>query len=100
MPKGYVYAEVEVTDPELYATYSPKAAAAIAAFGGRYLVRGGNAEVIEGDRPVRRAVILEFDSPARAREFYHSQQYQEALAIRRRASRADLVMLEGYDPPG
>ncbi len=95
MAKGYIYAEVEVTDPELYAGYQPKAAAAIAAFGGRYLVRGGDPQVVEGDRPPKRAVILEFDSPERAREFYHSPQYQEALAIRQKASTAHLVMLNG-----
>ncbi len=97
MTKGYIVAEVEVTDPELYATYAPKAAAAIAAFDGRYLVRGGDPQVVEGERPARRMVILEFPSRERAREFYQSAQYQEALAIRTRASKADLVMLEGYD---
>ena len=51
MPKGYIYAELEVTDPALFKTYRPLAAASIAAFGGRYAVRGGDPKVLEGSDP-------------------------------------------------
>jgi len=96
--KGYVLAEVEVTDPAMFERYRPLAAASIAAFGGRYLIRGGAAERLEGDRPTRRVVLLEFASPERAREWYHSPQYQEAKAIRERAARTDLFLIDGHDP--
>ena len=96
MPKGYVLAEVEVTDPALFETYRPLASASIAAFGGRYLVRGGDPQVLEGNRPHRRMVLLEFDSPERATEWYRSPQYQEALAIRERAAKTHLLMLSGH----
>jgi hypothetical protein len=55
MPKGYIYAELEVTDPALFETYRPLAAASIAEFGGRYAVRGGDPKVLEGDGPRRHA---------------------------------------------
>ena len=58
MPKGYFFAEIEITDPEIYRHYMPLAEAAVAAYGGRYIVRGGDMRVREGIRPVCRAVIL------------------------------------------
>ncbi|MGH7067128.1 MAG: DUF1330 domain-containing protein, partial [Acetobacteraceae bacterium] len=65
--KAYLLAEIEVTDPEIYKRYMPMAAAAIAAFGGRYLVRGGDARPLEGEYIPRRTVLLEFESLERAR---------------------------------
>ncbi len=96
--KGYVLAELDVTDPAGFAQYRPLASASIAAFGGRYLIRGGAAEQLEGDRPGRRFVLLEFPSPERARDWYHSPQYQEAKAIRDRAARTELFLIDGHDP--
>jgi uncharacterized protein (DUF1330 family) len=95
MPKGYVIAELEVTDPALYETYRPMAAAAIAAFGGRYLVRGGDPEVLEGDDPARRSVILEFESRERAVEWYNSPQYEAAKQIRQKSTKTKAVILTG-----
>jgi uncharacterized protein (DUF1330 family) len=96
MPKGYVYAELDVQDAALFETYRPLAAASIAAFGGRYLVRGGEKRVLEGEMPAPRSVLLEFDSPERALEWYNSPEYQHALAIRKRAAKTDLVLLTGH----
>jgi uncharacterized protein (DUF1330 family) len=95
MPKGYIYAELEVTDPALFETYRPLAAASIAAFGGRYAVRGGDPKVLEGSDPPPRSVLLEFDSPERAMEWYNSQQYQAALQVRLRSAKTKVVMLTG-----
>lgn len=97
MPKGYILGEVEVTDPALYETYRPLAAAAIAAFGGKYLVRGGATETLEGGRQTGRMVLLEFPSPERAMEWYKSAQYQEALAIRLKAATTEVFLLTGHD---
>ena len=65
----------------------PLAAASIAEFGGRYAVRGGDPKVLEGDGPPPRSVLLEFDSPERAMEWYNSPQYQAALQIRLRSAK-------------
>ena len=72
----------------------PLAEAAAAAYG-RSIVRGGDMRVLEGNRPVRRAVILEFDSPQQAEAFYHSPQYQEALALRLQSSTGHAYLLTG-----
>jgi uncharacterized protein (DUF1330 family) len=95
MPKGFVYADIEVTDPVEYEKYRQLVPATIAAFDGGYLVRGGDPEVLEGDNPTRRHVILEFASRERALEWYHSPQYRDVKAIRVRSTRSNVVILSG-----
>jgi len=92
---GYVIADVTVTDPETYADYRALTPASIAAFDGRFLVRGGAHEVIAGGWQPGRLVLLEFESPARAAAWYESPAYVEARAIRQRASTGHMVHLEG-----
>lgn len=94
MPKGYIIARINVTDPEKYAGYVPFATAAIQKYGGRPLVRGGRVEVVEGEGRVRN-VVIEFDSFEQARAYYFSPEYTEAKAKRAGASIADIVVVEG-----
>jgi uncharacterized protein (DUF1330 family) len=94
MPKGYVIARVDVTNPEAYARYAAAATKAIADHGGRPLARGGRSEALEG--PARaRNVVLEFDSYEAARRYYHSEQYQAARALREGAAQMEMVLVEG-----
>ena len=95
MMPGYVIADVTVTDPETYAGYRALTPGSIAAFGGRFLVRGGEHEVIAGGWAPGRLVLLEFDSLARAAAWYDSPAYVEARAIRQRASTGNMVMVDG-----
>ena len=95
---GYVIADVTVTDPETYAGYRALTPGTIAAFGGRFLVRGGDHEVLVGAWTPGRLVLLEFDSPAQAAAWYDSPAYVEARAIRQRASTGSLVLLAGDAP--
>ena len=95
---GYVIADVTVTDPETYADYRALTPGSIAAFDGRFLVRGGEHEVIAGGWQPGRLVLLEFDSLARAEAWYDSPAYVEARAIRQRASTGTVVMVEGDKP--
>ena len=92
---GYVIADVTVTDPETYADYRALTPGSIAAFEGRFLVRGGEHEVIAGGWRPGRLVLLEFDSLAQAEAWYESPAYVEARAIRQRASTGHMVHLEG-----
>jgi uncharacterized protein (DUF1330 family) len=92
---AYIYADVEVTDPTAYETYRQQVPGLIAAHGGRYLVRGGAVEVLEGDRVPRRQVILEFPDMAHLKAFYTSPQYKTLIAIRQGASMGSLVAIEG-----
>jgi len=97
MPKGYVFAEVEVTDPVLYEDYRTKVPATIAAYGGRYLVRGGDPVRLEGDHPMHRFVVLEFDSPQRASDWYYSEQYGPVKALRLKSATTHAFLLIGTE---
>jgi uncharacterized protein (DUF1330 family) len=92
---AYIIANVEVTDPAAYEEYRQRAPAAIAAYGGRYLARGGATTVLEGDFTAHRLVILEFPDMARLQAFYHSPEYQPLVAMRQRAAKSSLVSIEG-----
>jgi uncharacterized protein (DUF1330 family) len=92
---AYIHASVEVTDPALYEEYRQQVPAVIAAYGGRYLVRGGAVEVLEGAAAAQRQVILEFPDMARLKAFYNSPEYRPLMAIRNRAARSSLVAIEG-----
>lgn len=96
MAKGYWIGHVTVADAAAYEAYRTANATAFARYGARFLVRGGNQEVVEGDlRP--RAVVIEFPSLQAARDCYHSPEYQAALALRQPVSHADIAIVEGWD---
>jgi uncharacterized protein (DUF1330 family) len=94
---GYVVYEGVVTDPDRYERYKPKAAASIEAAGGRYLVRGGEIELLEGDAPAGRIVILEFATRQAAVDWYYSDAYAEARELRRGAARARMFAIDGWE---
>ena len=94
MPKGYVISRVDVKDPEAYARYAEAATKAIAAHGGRALVRGGRCEALEGKARARN-VVLEFDTYEKARAYFHSAEYQAARALRQGAAEMEMVLVEG-----
>ncbi|KGJ02433.1 Uncharacterized conserved protein, DUF1330 family [Paracoccus halophilus] len=97
MPKAYWIAHVTVDDPAAYQAYRQANAAAFAKYGGRFLVRGGPQEVVEGDaRP--RSVIVEFADLETAHACYRSPEYQAAMTLRQPCSAVDLVIAEGHDP--
>jgi uncharacterized protein (DUF1330 family) len=92
---AYILAEIQVTDAAAYEPYRPLAAASIARFGGRYLVRGGKADLFEGTSPPERMVVIEFPDADTARRWYNSAEYQAALKIRLAASRGRVILVEG-----
>ena len=92
---AYVVAEVEVTEPAVYEEYRKLVPATIAKYGGRFLVRGGAVEVKEGAWQPKRLVVLEFDSMEQARKWYHSPEYAPALALRAKAARSKVLLVEG-----
>ena len=95
---GYVVAEVEVTDSATYEEYRKLVPATIAKYSGRYLVRGGAVERKEGAWEPKRLVVLEFSSMDRARQWYHSPEYAPALALRLKAARSKVLLVEGAPP--
>ena len=93
---AYVIADVKVADPEQYARYMALSPAAIAAAGGRFIVRGGAHESLEGPWRPNRLVILEFPDVAAARAFYDSQLYRHARDVRAGATEFfNMVVVEG-----
>jgi uncharacterized protein (DUF1330 family) len=92
---AYVVVNIRIHDPDLYAEYARGAPGSVAAFGGRYLARGGAVEVREGDWSPERLVILEFSDVDAARTWYDSPEYSELRTIRERASDGELVITEG-----
>jgi len=94
MARGYWIAQVDVTDPERYREYTSAIGAVLAGFGGRFLVRGGQGEAVEGAAR-RRQVVIEFDSYERAVACYRSSEYQAIIPLRRGAADIDLVVVEG-----
>jgi len=98
MPKGYLIARVDVTDPDGYQEYVAANAAAFRKFGARFIVRGGRFEAPEGT-PRSRNVVLEFKDYDTAVACYHSPEYTAAKALRVERSVADVLIIEGYDGP-
>ena len=96
MAKGYWVGHVDVDDAEAYEAYKSANAAPFKTFGARFLVRGGQQVVREGTMR-KRAVVLEFDSVEAATACYDSAEYQAAKALRDPISRADMIIVEGYD---
>jgi uncharacterized protein (DUF1330 family) len=98
MPKGYWMAHMDVHDAEGYKEYVALNAEPIAAHGGRFLVRGGTAETVEGEGRARN-VVIEFPSYQAALDCLRSEGYQRAMAVRRRYATGEFVVVEGYDGP-
>ena len=94
-PKGYVIAEITVTDPQAYKQYAATVPAIVAKFGGRYLVRGGQTIGVEGEVPDGRIVVIEFQSLAAARSFEDSFEYKAAAPLRRKAARSRVFLVDG-----
>jgi uncharacterized protein (DUF1330 family) len=92
---AYVIADIEVTDSAGYQDYAQQAPPIIARHGGRYLVRGGAVNMLEGEWSPRRLVILEFDSVEAAQRWHSSEDYAAPKALRQRTSRGNFVVVEG-----
>jgi uncharacterized protein (DUF1330 family) len=92
---AYVIADVEVLDATGYEEYRQKVPATIAAFGGRYLARGGATEVLEGSWSPKRCVILEFPDMERFRAWWDSPAYVPLRQLRERTTRSHLVVTQG-----
>ena len=95
---AYVVVDVEVLDPENYRAYTQAVPATLALFGGRFLVRGGATEPLEGAWNPKRAVLLEFPDVDQARAWHASPEYQTILPIRLRYARTNfMTILEGVE---
>ena len=92
---AYLIVELEVTDAATFEEYRKQVPTTISRFGGRYLVRGGTSQTLEGDWAPKRLVVLEFPSVEQARKFYDSSEYAPQKALRVRSAKAKMVLVEG-----
>jgi uncharacterized protein (DUF1330 family) len=92
---AYVIAEIDITDPVAYEDYRKQVPAVIARHGGKYVVRGGKVESLEGGWSPKRIAVVEFPSMEQALKFYRSPEYAPLIKIRQKASRGKLVIVEG-----
>ena len=92
---GYVIADIDVHDPENYEEYKRTATPTAMEFGGRYIVRGGKLEVLEGEWAPKRFVIIEFPSVEQARAWWNSQSYSGPKQIRQACAKSNFFVVEG-----
>jgi uncharacterized protein (DUF1330 family) len=95
---AYVIVDLTVTDLPTMEEYRERVPATLTPYGGRFLVRGGTHHTVEGDWKPNRLVVLEFPSMDHAKRWYDSEEYREPLAMRLRAGRTNLVMIDGGPP--
>ena len=94
---AYIVVEVEVEDPVRYEDYKKMVPPSLAAYGGRFLVRGGKVENLEGDWEPKRLVITEFPSVEQAKAWWNSDEYAEAKALRQATAKSQMIVVEGFD---
>lgn len=92
---AYVIVEIEITDPVGYEEYKKLAGSSVDKYGGKYLVRGGKTEVLEGNWKPKRIVVLEFSSTDRAKAWLNSEEYQEPRKMRHATAKTHMLVVEG-----
>lgn len=92
---AYVIVDVSIQDPAEMAEYQKLTPATLAAYEGKFIVRGGQITALEGDWNPERVVVLEFPSVEHAKEWWNSEQYAPAKAIRQRAAETNMIIVEG-----
>ncbi|HEY5984332.1 MAG TPA: DUF1330 domain-containing protein [Anaerolineales bacterium] len=92
---AYVISDIQVLDAAAYPEYVALSPATVAAYGGRFVARGGHTEKLEGDWLPTRLVILEFESVERAKQWLNSPEYAPVKALRHKAARTNMVVIEG-----
>jgi uncharacterized protein (DUF1330 family) len=92
---AYVIVDIDVTDPVGYEEYRTLGSPTVAAYGGKFVVRGGKVEVLEGTWLPKRLVVLEFESVERAKQWWSSKEYSVAKRVRQKTATTNMVAVEG-----
>jgi uncharacterized protein (DUF1330 family) len=92
---AYIIVDLEITDPINYEEYKKLAGATVEKYGGKYIVRGGKCETLEGDWDPKRIVVLQFDNTDRAKAWLNSSEYTEPRKMRHRTAKARMILVEG-----
>jgi uncharacterized protein (DUF1330 family) len=94
---AYLIVEVAVEDPEVYDEYRSLVPASLAAYQGSFLVRGGAVEPLEGDWDPERIVVIRFENAQQAKRWWSSDEYRDAKALRQRAARTRMIVVDGVE---
>ena len=94
---AYVIVDVTILNPENYAEYMQLTPASIVAYDGKFIVRGGKTEILEGHWQPGRVVILQFPSVGKAKEWWNSEDYAPAKAIRQANAETNMILVEGFE---
>ena len=92
---AYIIVEIDILDPVGYEEYKKLAGATVEKHGGKYIVRGGKTEVLEGEWKPKRIVVLQFESAERAKEWLNCEEYREPRKMRHRTARTNMILVEG-----
>jgi len=92
---AYVIVEIDIVDPRGYDEYKNLAGATVEKYGGKYIVRGGKTETLEGDWHPKRIVVLQFESVQRAKDWLNSEEYREPRKMRQRTAKTNMIAVEG-----
>ena len=92
---AYIIVEIEVLDPVGYEKYKNLAGATVEKYGGKYIVRGGKTEVLEGDWNPKRIVVLEFPTIERGKAWLNSEEYREPRKMRHATAKTNMILVEG-----
>jgi uncharacterized protein (DUF1330 family) len=92
---AYVIVDIDIVDPVGYEEYKKLAGATVEKYGGKYIVRGGRTEALEGDWDPKRIVVLRFDSIERAKQWLNSEEYREPRKMRHHTASANMIVVEG-----
>ena len=92
---AYIIVDLEITEPIEYEEYKRRAGATVEKYGGKYIVRGGNCETLEGDWEPKRIVVLQFENAERANAWLNSVEYAEPRKMRHRTAKTRMVLVEG-----
>ena len=96
---AYVIVDISVHDPVGYEQYKKQASDTVFKYGGKYIVRGGKTEVLEGDWQPNRVVILEFPSVENAKGWLNGEHYREPRKLRHKTAKTNMIVVEGLDKP-
>ena len=96
---AYIIVNIDTAGSPEYDTYKEMAQDTVTQFGGRYIVRGGPMHLLEGEWQPKRLVVLEFPTLERAREWWESEAYAPAKALRQSLAHTEMVLISGYDGP-
>jgi uncharacterized protein (DUF1330 family) len=93
---AYIVTQIEVEDPVRYEDYKPMVPPSLVPYGGRFIVRGGQVETLEGEWAPKRFVMVEFPSVEQAKAWWSSPEYAEAKALRHSAAKSEMIVVEGF----